>query len=133
MFNVTEYIKKNYWLPYQADFSGYDLVCHGYDFVMNFSPYYEGEIPSKHKLDNGYLTYTYYCPGDSRMVLYDFSYLQKDGIVIVLDGSVQYPIGHREEIERLNIEEFLRRHGYKMMVSTSHYKVSWGIFGKWDN
>lgn len=133
MFNITEYIQNTFLSKDQADFAGHDYVCHGYDFIMNFHPYYEDEIPSKHKLDNGYITYTYYCPGDSRMVLYDFSYLQKDGIVIILDGSVQYLIGPREEIEQLTIEEFLKRHGHKMMVSTSHYKVSWGIFGKWDN
>lgn len=133
MFEVTQYIRDNYLSKYRADFSNKEYVCHGYEMIMNFYPYYTDFIPSDDLLLKDYLNYLYYSPEDTQMVLYDFSYVGNQKVVLILDGSIQYPIGHRKELKRLNIQEFLENHGNKMMISITHYRVSWGIYGHWEN
>lgn len=121
-------------IPNYKDYSNHkDYNCWGFEAIMNLHKECEDYINYKqHIMPHGFETWLYYAPSDYRMVLIDFSNVNK-GIINLLDGTY-YGDNNRKVIKFLSLDEFLSEYGMKIIYSVGHWKVKWKNYGMgWDN
>ena len=128
---VTERIQIEFLPKFKTYKDHGDYNCWGFESIMNLRKDYDGFI-GNHYLPEGFETWLYYAPSDYRMVLIDFSNIDK-GMIDLRDGSIWHA-KDRDIIQTLTIDEFLDYYGSKIIMSVGHWKVKWIKYGVgWDN
>lgn len=131
IMTLTERIETEFIPNFKTYHNHADYNCWGFEAVMNLIDY-DGFIDRHNHLPKGFETWLYYAPLDYRMVLIDFSNVDK-GTIDLRDGS-DWHAKDREVVQTMTIDEFLNYYGNKIIMSVGHWKVNWRKYNVgWDN